>query len=220
MVMRWIVIGMTACGGQASAGDGGTDAPADTSYEAPVFDAGCAKGDPCSFPRDISTFTAPMFVPPRMPAMACAGGQAQGYLDACIGAASTPSTCNAWRTANTTCAACVESMPTDASLGPIVVHPDRLVVNMAGCVAVLNDLACATPLEWVDACNYAACGGRVACSPDPLDAADYATCVKAAATCACKEYTDAVTSRCTMGPASAYTKCADAKTVITTSCGG
>lgn len=217
---------MFACGGAARPSDAGSDASTDVAFEAYTFDAGCANGDPCAFPRDISTFVAPGYVGPRAPTMACSAAQLHGYWGACAGPTSSPASCASWRNANGSCAPCLESAPTDPALGPALVYPDRIVTNLASCVALQSDVTCAVPLERLEACVHAACGGRVACNPDPLDFGAYAQCATAAKGCACKEYADAVVMRCAMGPSSAWSKCsapdpeAAFVTVATMSCGG
>jgi len=93
---------------------------------APAVDSGAPVAD--AGPRVCAPpATTPAFTPGiAWPAAAnwnqnrCTAATVQGFLDACLGVNSTLATCNAWRSANANCSACLLTSRTAATVGPFL----------------------------------------------------------------------------------------------------
>src|SRR5437899_11926485 len=112
--------GAQACGSTTSPNEPPGDASIEGSMEAGPRDAGEASA-PCT-PGDVSSFT-PTFVPPSGAHQAkCTAAQIDAFYTGCLSSTATQSTCAAFGrdggAEDRTCAACLLSKPTDATLGP------------------------------------------------------------------------------------------------------
>gem|GEM_PF-4496969 len=141
--------------------------------------------------------------PPRpFEAGACTTAQVAGYVSECVNADGNK--CTAYKQANPTCAACVESTSADATWGPIVFYENRRFYdyNYGGCIANVTDDAaengCGAAQTRYLECRHAAC---VACLPStlPLDYEPFFACQGA----------KAVEQVCATELAAAQTSCAD-----------
>jgi hypothetical protein len=115
----------------------------------------------------------------------CTATQVAGYVKDCL--QSDGNVCDAYKTANAACVACVESVSSDASWGPIVFYENRQYYdyNYGGCIAnVTNDFSAtgcgAAETRYLE-CRHAAC---VTCLPPgfPRDYKPFYECQNKSAT--------------------------------------
>lgn len=162
------------------ADDGG-----DAAAPPPSFDGTFAEDDAGACPPSAPAKPVLTAAPAPFQPGSCSAAQVDGYLKECLD--SDGNACNAYKTANAACAACVESNSADASWGPIVFHENRRYYdyNYGGCIAnVTGDFSAtgcgAAETRYLE-CRHAAC---VACLPAqlPLDYAPFYACQSAKAT--------------------------------------
>jgi hypothetical protein len=83
----------------------------------PMF--GCG-GDACG-PADVTTFVPPAYKHAKQDVGACATTEITAYFASCLDAGHTNAACDDFPIAHARCAACLSSVSTDATWGPVVV---------------------------------------------------------------------------------------------------
>ncbi|HEY1958557.1 MAG TPA: hypothetical protein VGH28_23225 [Polyangiaceae bacterium] len=165
--MRWGVTALLiiACGGQtgddtASTGDAGKDASLVDGADgaADVTDANPSDDGGCPTPAAIGSFSPTPIHPPRVSHGACTSTQIDDAFKSCF----PPTTCDSFKTANPTCAACLFSSSNDSTWGPTVtLESGSMQLNVSGCVAASTGdssaTSCAQLLDDVSQCSTAAC---------------------------------------------------------------
>ena len=174
------------------AGDGGAPArDAEVTHEqdsgtADDFDSGL---NGCS-PGDVSGFV-PLWKPPTGQHQGkCTQSQITAYYTGCLGPSATQQACtSATAAANANCMSCLTTQTTSGDYGPIVSGNGLLVLNVAGCVALLDpgNTSCARALQATSQCTHVACDARCPVSGDAsLQAFD--RCTQNAEANACQSY--------------------------------
>jgi hypothetical protein len=205
--------GLVACGTNNTAGpDASVDAPADMTVadnaqpETGAMDAGVdadAEASVGCTPGDVTGFSPPAYVPALGPyTNGCDFGSAQlqDFWNDCYGGdAASAAACTQFVEAgsgNVTCAACLDTLETASSYGPIVEGVGGKELNLAGCVqnAVATDAgyACAEDIQAAERCVEKACKANCPIT-DMTSRAAYIACTKQAATGGCSTFTAAAT---------------------------
>jgi hypothetical protein len=182
---------------------GGTDAKKDV--VTPPSDGSTAS---CK-PQDVSSFKPDALVPPATQAGACSVQDTSDFFDNCIDPGDTTK-CTAM-TKDTTKAACLKCLTTPetaAKWGALIEDANNLIRNnIAGCLQVKGDAACAKAVEEDTQCSHAACPDTVCPVPsgDKAALAALNKCLTDAGKTVCKTYHDAAS--CLNGDAAAVTAC-------------
>jgi hypothetical protein len=107
-------------------------------------------------------------------------------LDCVSGTDGGAATCSAFLSdpANEACEACMLTADTSEFYGPIIVYTDYSLLNIGGCIAVVDPCqeACAEAVESNEVCPASAC---VPACPNNASAAEIASCSDVARTCSC-----------------------------------
>ena len=182
-----------ACG--ATSNDAARDAAIEASTEAAPPDAGA----PCA-PGDVASFTPSWHPPSGAHQAKCTTAQMDAFYTGCLSSTATQATCAPFGkdggAGDRTCATCLVSRSSDATLGPIVVHPlaagSAQEMNFAGCVALVDPtaVACAKTYQAGVECEHAACD-KVCRGDDSAAFDQYMGCRGAANVGACNAYTKA-----------------------------
>jgi len=210
--------GATSDGGASPSGEGdaGEDA-GDTDASVPSSDGSAATATcPTTLPIDATKYA---YKPAATPTTSCTAAEIDD-LATFNAAYKTATHADAkFSVTNTTCKACLYTLHTDATWGPIVEDAagKLVLVNSAGCVeAKSGKLECGVAYHRFERCLEEACVGCT--KPDPGPNGPYPpgypaldACYKAAAKGACKSANAAITSDC----ADAISSCADLSTKFT-----
>ena len=148
---------------------------------------------PSCAPVDVSSFMAPAYVPAKH-ANVCTVSAIMTYDADCN---TPPGTgCSAFEAANKTCVACLLSQDSDPSYGAIVNHQAQGIEsdNVAGCIELEGNKACATAYQALGACEAAACPPSVCPVTDQTSLTAYEGCAKAADSGGCKSFATAANS--------------------------
>ena len=153
-------------------------------------------GPPCA-PQSVAQYVASSLVPPKSDASACTSQELADFYAACITAGTSAASCAAFQAVDAgtaACGACLLSKTTDDTWGPVVVSATQTKMNVAGCVAIVqNDASassCASRVAAELGCEAYACD---AVCPVTLDAGatSYATCTQEVAAGDCRPYLNA-----------------------------
>ncbi len=161
-----------ACNGSATCAGAGS---ANVCGVAPV----CAP--PATTPAYVSV--ASQAAPAPFHQSACSAVQSSALVAACFGDASAPSTCSAWKIANSACAACVLTPSTATALGPIVSYAadvdatsnplggrdDSLLRGVQACLDHYRS-GCGPAFLSLERCLDASCDQNVACAASATSA--------------------------------------------------
>jgi len=196
---------VTTDGGGPTDGGVKADAKADTGTPTDGSVAACT-------PQDVSAFKPDAIVPPATKAGACTTQNASDFFDFCIDPGDTTK-CTAM-TKDTTLAACLKCLTTPETAtawGALIEDANNLIRNnIAGCLQVKGDAACAKAVEEDTQCAHAACPDTVCPVPSGDKAALTAlnACLTKAGTTVCKTYHTA--AACLNGDSGAVTACVGA----------
>jgi hypothetical protein len=194
-----IVVHACSSGGGGGAGpaDGGPDTSLDVAahpYDSAVSGGDDSSAPSCPTPADVSKWTPPAYKPAKHVPGACSSQALSDFDKYCLNSASaSTANCNAFKTANATCVAClVTTTLTDATWGPLFVANGTYQVNLAGCLelAAPGNTSCQAAMQAAGLCLHAACDG-----PCPVTTqatlAEYHTCTHTAETEGCSQYVTA-----------------------------
>ena len=194
--------------------DGGTGNGADASKDSATKDTGTnpdATAGTCK-PQDVSSFAPAAEPGPATTAGACTDQVALEYYTTCIDPGDTTA-CTALGkdTTKAACLKCLSTPDTAAKWGALVEDSQGLIRNnIAGCLAVKGDAACAKAVSESSQCTRAACPDTV-CPVPTDDAAALAALNKCEADSeklGCKKYADvAVCADTTDGGTAAAKAC-------------
>jgi hypothetical protein len=202
-------IDLVACGGtpdttvfQPSATDAGSSSENQFDGSLLASDAGSLLGDASEAvcpPAPVTSF-APTWKPPiAAKSGACNTTQISDFFDACLGPSAASSGCSAFVTANTSCAACLQSNDTDPKYGPVIWHSSGLyyTTNIAGCIADeqadAGTTGCGAAYQAVVQCKETACSACL--SAQNPDFSVYSAC-EGNAESECSKFTTTLTSTC------------------------
>jgi hypothetical protein len=174
--------------------DGGTGT--DAGKDVAVKDTGTTpdgSGGSCK-PQDVSGFAPSTDPGPATAAGACTDQVALDYYNACIDPGDTTA-CTALGkdTTKAACLKCLSTPDTAAKWGALVEDSQNLIRNnIAGCLAVKGDAACAKAISESSQCTRAACPDTVCPVPDGDSAALDALnkCESDSEKLGCKKYAD------------------------------
>jgi len=212
----WILI-LAGCSSTDVAADSGMDSGVedDTGIDAAPdktpIDTGIADVKlTCPNPKpDISGFTPPnMMVLPHPRMDACNPAQIGAFWTACWAMGSTPQTCSTFRSANQTCAQCIESTDTDSTWGVLVYGTGKWIAsgmtraNFDGCLYLEGANQCALDDFILDQCEKFACEQQCPVTDNPSYLA-YNNCSQTAQSGVCKGYYSKLPNDCARdaGPA-------------------
>jgi hypothetical protein len=171
---------------------GGTDAKKDAIGNPDSGDSG--GGGTCK-PQDVSSFTPSAEPGPATAAGACTTQDVSDYYAFCFDPGD-QTKCTAL-TKDTTKAACLKCLttPESAAKWGALIEDDQGLVrnNIAGCLTIKGDTACATAIGASGQCSRAACPDTVCPVPDGDTAALNALnkCLSDSEKAGCKKYSDA-----------------------------
>jgi hypothetical protein len=162
------VVAYGCSGGSSGAalGDGGSlrDGPKVREAGGPYDSSGSGGDDStaasCPTPDDVSKWTPPAYVKATHSPTACSAKALSDFDSGCINAnTKSTSACDAFKTSEAGCYACLVSQSTDATWGPLVVDNGAYNVNGGGCIQLVdpNSQACAAAQEAYEQCTHAAC---------------------------------------------------------------
>ena len=207
-----LILGAVACSSTTTVvtTDGGTTgdaAPKDAAGKdtAPPGDGSTTA---CA-PQDVSSFKPDAIVPPATKAGACTTLDASNFFDFCVDPGDTTQ-CTAM-TKDTTKAACLKCLTTPETAtawGALIEDANNLIRNnIAGCLQVKGDAACAKAVEEDTQCSHAACPDTVCPVPsgDKAALAALNACLTKAGTTVCKTYHTA--AACLNGDSGAAAAC-------------
>lgn len=172
---------------------GATDAKKDTAV---VTDTGVGDGATTTCkPQDVSSFQPAAGTSPVVAAGACTAKDLTDYYAACIDPGN-QNDCDAFEknAAKANCVKCMYTLDSASKLGAITEDDQQIIhVNIAGCLEVKGDAACAKAVRDSDQCGDAACPGTVC--PVPADDTGAAfdalqACLSKADDTVCKTYAD------------------------------
>jgi hypothetical protein len=160
-------------GGNATPNDGGggTDAPVMHHDGGPLPLDSSSPGDDsspsddssvpgmCPVPGDLSMWTPPAQKMPKTNPTACSAKDLADYDAACWNNTTrAQAACTAFGNAHPACVACLESMSTDSTWGPIVQFSGVANVNVAGCLALTDPgSTCGKNVQDYELCVHTAC---------------------------------------------------------------
>jgi hypothetical protein len=205
LLLASCALATTACSGSTGASsfsqpaaEAGAPIPTDAGATFNVGDDESNDG-PCS-PAPLSASFAPVWKAPLASASgACTANQISGFYDACLASGVTPTGCTTFTSANTSCAACLQSNDTDTKYGAVIWHDggSYYTINVAGCIAdEQNDMSstgCAASYQAVLECKETAC--TQCYDPTTGDFTRFATCEGNADT-ECEKYQTAQETAC------------------------
>lgn len=163
-------------------------------------------------PQDVSSFVPDAIVPPATAAGACSTQDASDFFDNCVDPGDTTK-CTAM-TKDSTKAACLKCLTTSesaATWGALIEDANSLIRNnIAGCLQVKGDTACAKAVEEDTQCSHAACPDSVCPVPsgDKAALAALNKCLSDAGKTVCKTYHDK--AACLNGDSGAAAACVGA----------
>ena len=165
-------------------------------------------------PQDVSSFKPDALVPPATKAGACTTLDASNFFDNCIDPGDT-TLCTAMTkdTTKANCLKCLTTPETAAAWGALVEDANNLIRNnIAGCLQVKGDKACATAVDVDTQCSHAACPDTVCPVPsgDKAALAALNKCLSDAGKTVCKTQHDA--ANCLNADSGAAAACAGGTT--------
>ena len=149
---------------------------------------------PCA-PVSVAGYTpATTMTPPSAPTQSCALADLEAFYDACIAQGLVSPDCLAFESDGGACAKCILSPESASSWGPVVVRNSIPTLNVAGCMALVQQDAsptsCAKRASDEQGCEQLACDSVC---PFTVDAGElaYQQCTELAAATECRSYVDA-----------------------------
>lgn len=111
-------------------------------------------------PADMTNYAYPPYKPARRATASCTDAEVEKYYTECYSTGA----CTVFQPggASATCGECLKpSAPEDAAYGPMLrlgpANAPMSITNMAGCVELLGEVACAKPMMVASLCEYYAC---------------------------------------------------------------
>jgi hypothetical protein len=186
--------GCSSSNGGAPA-DAGTDVTADAPphheasgpYDSGTYESG---GPTCPTPADISTWTPPAYKHAKHDLTACTAQNLADFDTNCVNASTkSTSACKTWETANATCTACLVSLSTDSTWGPLYKDNGSYQLNIGGCLELTDPsgATCASAQEAAELCGHAACDGPCPVT-DQASFTAWQQCLQTADADACGQY--------------------------------